>query len=150
MSEKSFKIFVVRPYAPRIRDKVFPALECIGGVFPDGWKTDRETNDKEVVKRLQDIRPDVLLIPFNSLMLKDKTQVDGLKTVNHLYEQCQWTYRVPVVMPVSVFGMGSFVLDFPEFEKKYPDHRVLKLEEEQIFGPGLGNLLRQHVAKTQL
>lgn len=144
---RQFRVFVVRPYHDRIKQKIFTAIQAAGGQIPDGWVASDDATDAEIVASLARIVPDVLLAPFHSRTDKNGTLVNGLRTLGVLIDNYPWAGTVPVLMPLSAFGGGGYTIELPKFEGRYGRRKILVLDEEVMNEPGLERLIAAHVQR---
>jgi hypothetical protein len=90
------------------------------------------TND-DVVAAVRGRHPALLLVPFHAMRVEAGQRTTGLELVARLRADLPHLRRVPVVMPVSVFGQVAFEAAW----RAHPVERVLPLPEEELEGEAL-------------
>ena len=147
MPDTPYKVAAVRPYHDQIRVRIFEALTTANCEVVPEWTTPVGTPDEEVVEKLREVTPDVLLAPFHIGMTDDQRTISGLTVLRSLQAEYEWAKQVPTIMPISVFGGAGFVLQIEEFRKEHNDETILPLNKDQIAQDDLSSVISAHIAK---
>lgn len=104
-------LLVVRPYGDWIRAHVFAILDEAGIATSPTVVISEDADDLEVVRVVRARRPGALLVPFHAK--RDHNERDGFRSgVSALVALQQrmppQDIDVPIVMPVSEFGLLGF------------------------------------------
>lgn len=131
----------VRPYSGRLRQKVFGLLSRLGVEVQAPAELEHGASNREAIRYLRSLQPDILLIPFHVVRAEDGGRTSGLELLAQLRRDEPRLRKTPVVMPVSVFAR----LAFDAATRGEPQPDVFPLVEEEIdwesTGVALGSFL---------
>ena len=144
-------VTVVRPYTPRIREKMFGTLSEAGLSIDPDHVIPPGTPDDEVVRQVGNRIGHVLLVPFHAHRDSEGKELNGLDVAALIHERCPALNRSRILMPVSKFGMAAATLRLEKTpgEGGLPPElrdRILLIQEDDLGDPGLQGRIRQHIS----
>lgn len=142
-------VTVVRPYAPRIRKKMFGHIEKAGLVIDPANIIAGSTPDDEALEILSGRRDHVFLIPFHAHLDADGKEVNGLDFANRLHADYPSLRHCKILMPASTFAAASAELRFANLARfglqEELGNRILLITEDELDEPDLADKIRRHV-----
>lgn len=141
-------VTAVRPYAPRIRKRVFDHLQKAGCQIRPENIIEAGTGDKTAVRLALTWNTPVLLVPFHAHRDQDERKVDGLGFLRALNAACGRSFTWQVVMPVSNFALPAVTAMFSrdEVPSRVGD-RILVISEDELDDPATTQRIRKHVGE---
>lgn len=145
------RILVLRPYGPRIRDRMFAALDVLNLRPGEEDVVANDLSDGEVIEQLRDKKSDVLLCPFNNIKTAEGGTTNGLRLAQQVEEELPQFADTPILMPVSVFSAAvlHFQLSRGTDLGQVSDslrQRLLQIEENELDEPNvLADRIRDHL-----
>lgn len=132
-------IVVVRPYTTRLRRRVWAMLRQAGLDMDEALQIPSTTPDEEAVAQVINVKPDLLLVPFNAHRDPGGTPLDGLTFCRHL-TQTPGTRPLPILMPVSRMAaanlrLSSHAKPHAELYAELLRTRILVLEDDDLEDP---------------
>jgi hypothetical protein len=138
-------VTAVRPYAPRIRKRVFDHMAKAGcPILPENVIA-AGTADAEAVRFVLTQKSSVLLVPFHAHRDTEGRKVDGLTFLGAL-DQASVAFVWHVVMPVSTFATPAVTAMFTRGDvPARARDRILLLQEDELDDPAATERIRRHV-----
>jgi len=139
-------VTAVRPYGPRIRERVFALLSAAGFEVDEARVIPAGTSDAEAVEVARRAGHRILLVPFHAHRDSAGTAVNGLDFLLALAGSAGTDFPFRVFMPVSQTGMAAVVTArdsgrIPEVI----DRALLVLPEESLDSPDNLRRLQEHL-----
>jgi len=139
-------VTVVRPYAPRIRTRVFELMRRAGCTILPENIVPAGTSDAVAVKAVLERDNLVLLVPFHGHHDGQGNRVDGLGFLMELDKAAHGQFRWRIVMPVSAFAVSAVTAimsrgDVPERIRQW----ILMISEDDLDQPETADRIRAHV-----
>lgn len=140
-----YKAIAARPYPNPLRARVFHLVTQLGVEVEVPPELEGAATNEDVVRYLQSRRPDLLVVPFHAQRDRQDERTSGLDLVSRVRADIPELSKVPVFMPVSVFGRVAFEAAW----RAAPLDAVEPLFEEDLEGVSslprlLETLRRQH------
>lgn len=144
------QVTVVRPYAERIRKKMFAQIEKAGLEIRLDNVIAGSTPDDEALRILEGRGDHVFLIPFHAHLDADGKEVNGLDFANRLHKEYAGLRQCKILMPASTFAAASAQLRFANLARFGLDEglgeRVMVITEDELEDTTLPERIRQHVS----
>jgi len=141
----TYKAIAVRPYPNPLRARVFALLSEAGVEVEVPPELEGAATNDEVIAHLRGRRPDLLLVPYHALRDRQAERTSGLELLLRLRAELPELRRVPVVMPVSIYGRLAFDA---MWRQQAPEAVFPMLEgdiEDSAFVVTLRQALREHL-----
>lgn len=138
-------VTAVRPYAPRIRERVFEHMRAAGCPIPPDGIVEAGSSDAAAVRFVLTQKSSVLLVPFHAHRDTEGHKVDGLSFLRAL-DQASFAFVWHVVMPVSTFAVPAVTAMFTREEvPARARDRILLLPEDELDDLATTDRIRRHV-----
>ena len=138
-------VTVVRPYGPRIRQRVLALLERCGLVVLEADVISKGTSDERVIERLRERPPEILLIPFHAHRDARGAGLNGIALAAALPGPAS----VPILMPASAVALpGARLRLSPLAPHPLSDAlraRILLLDEGTLELPATVAAILRHI-----
>ncbi len=142
-------VTVVRPYAHKIRNQVFPLLHKAGLHIAEHDIIAPKVSDDEVIDILRQRHPTVLLVPFHAHVDERGQYVNGIDLLERLQTELPKLIGVPVIMPTSSMGLSTVNLRLsahaPHPLSNELRDSIFVLDEKRLADPELIHAVREHV-----
>lgn len=130
------RVLVVRPYAARIRGRVFAVLRQAGLDVDHATTIPRGTPDADAIARIVQAQPDVLVVPFNAHRDPQGEALDGLTLCRRLFET-PGAPEAPVLMAVTRMAAANLRLmassgEHAAAHRELLEHRILVLSADEV------------------
>lgn len=141
--EPERRVYVVRPYDSRIRDRIFPALSRLDLTIRPDDVIPPKTPDADVLRWLRARpAPEALLVPFHAHRDVDGELVHGLEVIRQIREELPGFARIPIFAPISNLGLAAANLMLARYEGQMD--QVLFLYVDDLSDAELARAIRAH------
>ena len=139
-------VTVVRPYAPRIRTRVFELMRRAGCTILPENVVPAGTSDAVAVQAVLERDNLVLLVPFHGHHDAQGNRVDGLGFLQQLDKSGRGEHQWRVIMPVSAFAVSAVTAilargDVPDRIRRW----IMMITEDELDAPETADRIRAHV-----
>lgn len=140
----TLRVLPLRPYTPRLRERVFHCIRISGLDILDKDLVPSGTSDEEIVSLLRQHSLAPLLVPFNAHRTDEGGVLTGVDLIERIDRELPAWRQVPILMPVSMFGASAAILRLAQMPDE-PRRRVLAFFEDDLDDPDLPMRIWFHV-----
>jgi len=151
------RLQLVRPYGPRIQQRLEAMLASLGLHARPEWTVPPHATDAEAALAVRVAKPDVLVCPFHAVRDREGQDTHGIRLLRRL--QLEWPEglaRLPVLMPVSTYSAAVYEAVLRLGDLKYGPleptllESVLRIDETDLDQPAaLAAAIERHVARIR-
>jgi hypothetical protein len=139
-------VTVVRPYGPRIRERMFQLLTDAGARVGAESVVPAGTSDEEAVAAVIRLAHPILLVPFHGQRDASGRATDGLKLLRMLRQELGGAFPWRVLMPVSNVARAALTLEFASGQVPSDiEQATLVIDEADLSSPTLADRIRSHI-----